>query len=664
MTVLAVLAALLPAASAAQPGGGEVTRTGTSSDPIQASIQMSRDTFADGEATLVIIGRADDFADNLAGAALAGLDGDGPAGPLLFTEGGPDGRLSQATYDEAERVLGPPPGCSAGDAPHVYIVGGTDAVSTITGEGFAEGGWCVERLAGPTRVETAIAVAEAVGGPSPDRVLLARHDDWADSATGGAYAAATGTPIRVTPTGQLTQSVHDHLAAHTPAEIVLLGGEAALSATVEAEAAAYAPTRRVAGDTRDLTAIAIARELWGGGSTDALDGATLVPGFAPGGWAYALAGAIPSAARGWPELYTQADVLTTTTGDVLAAAGVGGVLLCAPTALISDQVAAAAAEATGGAAPGGPGGTPFAYAVWDDGVHHVDASRVDTTVFEGPVRGDLSWSPDGTELAVAVADGSVDGPEAYDTAGDIAIVGVDGQATTDLQSTPGSQEFTQPVWSPDGDRLAVIAVEEDGTVLYDRAIGGLTVGSLHALTSPADGNAFLGSPQAWSRDGGRIAFTLDGELAIVDRRSGEILRLGEQAVDPAFSPGGLAVAYTYGDQAYVMELGQDPAFARAHPIGPISGRQIQWLDDDRLLLAGEDTTDGTRAVWVLHRDGETAPTLLADVGGPEIGADLAPDGGDLGITSGESGAVVVDATGEFAFGTDAHVTGLRFQPSP
>ncbi|MGI9018143.1 MAG: cell wall-binding repeat-containing protein [Euzebya sp.] len=659
--VAAMLAALLPGPIAGAQGAD---RIGRADDPISAAIDISQATFAAGSADYVILGRDDVFADNLGGAALAGLPSDRLGGPLLFTEGGPEGRPTEAIVEEINRVLGPGDGCEQGDPVDVYILGGTDAVSNITGEGLVEGsGYCDKRLAGTTRIETAVAVAEELGGPNPDQVLLARSDEWADSATGGAYAAATGSPILVTQPGSLAQPVQDYLTDHTPGEIVLLGGTAALSPTVADQAATYAPVRRIAGDARDLTAIAIAEDLWG----TAIEGVTLVPGYDPDGWAFALAGAVPAAAAGWPEVYTQPDVLTGSTRDFLAASGATGVLAVGSTNRISDGVLAEAAQATGIAPPppsGPPGRTPFAYAVHDRGVHYFDANQGDIELQTGPARGDLTWAPDGTALAIAFADGEPEGPEGFDEAGDIVVVAPEGDPFFDLRASP-SLQFTQPVWAPDGHQeLAVVGVDPGTSrVLYQRFIGGQTAGSLFPLTAPEDGFVSLESPQAWSPDGTRIAVTLDGEIAIVDISADTITRLGVDGVAPAWSPDGQALAYTTASRSYVIELGDDPAAATPTDVGPIAGTQPVWLDNSQILLAGENTSDQTNAVWRLHRDG-SQPTFEAAVQDPAITADLAADGGDLGIVSGELGAVVLTATSEFGFATSDHVTDLRFQPQP
>ena len=83
-----------------------------------------------------------------------------------------------------------------------------------------------------------------------------------------------------------------------PADIVLLGGEAALSAAV---AGAVPDARRIAGPNRYATAVAIASQLW----SPPAAGSILVSGDHPDGWAYALAGAGLSADTSSPILLVE-----------------------------------------------------------------------------------------------------------------------------------------------------------------------------------------------------------------------------------------------------------------------------------------------------------------------------------------------------------------------
>ncbi|MDP9022319.1 MAG: cell wall-binding repeat-containing protein, partial [Actinomycetota bacterium] len=108
---------------------------------------------------------------------------------------------------------------------------------------------------------------------------------WADSVTGGAWAARQRVPIVVTDRDALHPAVADALRRWQPTRTVLLGGVAALSDAVQA--AVPAP-QRVAGPSRVETAVAIATQLWGSASPRRY---VVMHGFRPDGWAYGLSAA-------------------------------------------------------------------------------------------------------------------------------------------------------------------------------------------------------------------------------------------------------------------------------------------------------------------------------------------------------------------------------------
>lgn len=323
-------------------------RLGDSTDATDAAVQLSQGEWADGSATSVVLARDDVFADSLAGDALAGK-----SGPVLYTTGGSSAGLRPETLAEIKRVLGAPQACGA---PQVLIVGGTSAVSSTAESTLGGLGYCVVRVSGTDRVATSIAIASYLlqHGDTAQQILLSRDDDWADAAAGGAYSAATGAPILVTASTSLDPRVARLLASAHPGQIVLLGGVAALASTVQSSAASFAPVMRVSGAARDSTATAIAQQLWGPLHPS---GAILVPGFAPNGWAYALAGAVDGASEGAVELYAQSSGLTSADSQYLTSTPVNFAITDGPASLLTDQVSqqAQADESSSGGSGGSSG---------------------------------------------------------------------------------------------------------------------------------------------------------------------------------------------------------------------------------------------------------------------------------------------------------------------
>lgn len=277
------------------------------SDPIAAALVISRSRFADDGAARVVLSRDDTFPDSLAGATLS-FDG-----PLLLT---PTALLHEGTRTEIERVL--PPGGT------VHLLGGTAAISQAVEDELRAAGFTVDRLAGESRVETAIMVANRVRSLAPEQpaVALARafgtegNDSagWADSVTGGAWGAATGVPILVTDTASVHPAVAAWLDADQPSQTVLFGGTVALSEQVEA---AVPNPLRVFGAERTGTAAAIATDLWGV-STTGMRRFAIIDGFQADGWAYGLAAAGMAADAGAPLLMVNGDLVPDPTAALVA----------------------------------------------------------------------------------------------------------------------------------------------------------------------------------------------------------------------------------------------------------------------------------------------------------------------------------------------------------
>lgn len=116
----------------------------------------------------------------------------------------------------------------------------------------------VERLAGADRYRTAVEVSEATFPSGAEKVFIATGENYPDSLAGVPAAAHLNAPILLSNTSLLNTYTKSELTRLDPDEIVILGGTAAISSSVEAELRAFAPTvTRLAGPTRFETAVAI-----------------------------------------------------------------------------------------------------------------------------------------------------------------------------------------------------------------------------------------------------------------------------------------------------------------------------------------------------------------------------------------------------------------------
>jgi putative cell wall-binding protein len=227
-------------------------------EPVALGVALSRAVFADGAARAAVLGTANGFADSLAGAPLTWGPG-GAGAPLVFSRAD---ALSSETAQELERALRP-------GAP-VYLLGGQGALSAQVEADVRGLGFDPVRLSGPTRVETAAAIARRADAlrdlvSDTRTVLLADSRNYPDAVAAGGFAAAAPVPILLTP-GDAAEP-HPAVAAAIDElgidEVVLLGGRAALSEALEAAVADLGvEVTRVAGQSRDGTATAVAAELW------------------------------------------------------------------------------------------------------------------------------------------------------------------------------------------------------------------------------------------------------------------------------------------------------------------------------------------------------------------------------------------------------------------
>lgn len=288
-------------AGTAPPGGFDGDARSTErifpGEPIRVTISISRARFADGAAGHAVLARADAFADALAGTPLTA------GGPLLLTN---SHRIPDMVRAELNRAL-----------PRdrtVYLLGGKAAISAAVADTLAADGYRPVRLAGPDRVATSIRIADEVVRrfrEAPREAVVARAGAsgpdptaaWADSLTGGGWAAHQRVPLLLTPTGALDDRVAGWLSRRQVDRTVLLGGAAALSRRV---AAAAPRPHRVAGEDRAHTAVRISRDLWRVGAFGPRR-YVIADGRRADGWAFGLPAAGLAADFAAPLLLTAPD---------------------------------------------------------------------------------------------------------------------------------------------------------------------------------------------------------------------------------------------------------------------------------------------------------------------------------------------------------------------
>lgn len=219
------------------------------------AVAASQKAYPDPDAVdIVVLATGANWPDALGGAALAGTVN----GPLLLTT---RDALPAAVADEIERL----------EPKRVYVLGGSDVVSdavmnaakALTTMDIAT------RLEGPTRYETAIAIAaevKAMRGVEYDgTAFVCTGENFPDALAVSPIAAANGWPIYLTPSDALPGYVADAMITNSwggnPTNHgYIIGGTSAVSSGVAdtLDAAPFMGFMRIWGDTRYETAAEVA----------------------------------------------------------------------------------------------------------------------------------------------------------------------------------------------------------------------------------------------------------------------------------------------------------------------------------------------------------------------------------------------------------------------
>lgn len=203
---------------------------------IETAVETSRQLFDDDGAGGVVLARADQFPDALAGTPLAVAR----RAPLLLSS---PVELPPATLAEVERVL------PAGGT--VTLLGGEAALAPAVATALVERGYAIERVSGPNRFATAAALAEALG--APDDVLVASGNRFPDALGAGPAAASVEGAVLLTADESLPPETAAYLDARPAARVAAVGGPAARAV----------PTARpLVGADRYATNVALAEEFF------------------------------------------------------------------------------------------------------------------------------------------------------------------------------------------------------------------------------------------------------------------------------------------------------------------------------------------------------------------------------------------------------------------
>ena len=302
LVVLALVAGMMSGVSQAQPDGDNIVviEAGNPSNE-QITARLSRLTADDARTVLVASSDNGSYADSLASAGLQDL------GPLLVLDDIPEGQvIPDFLATELLRL----------SVDRVIVLGGEAAVSESTVDAIERAGYETQRVAGPTRIETAIEVAR-VGAAGANRALMVRGfgsdeatdptQGWVDALSSGPLALDLDAPILLTQQETLTSATAAYLDESGITEIIIIGGTAAVSETVETQLLGLGyGVFRIAGTDRVDTALEINAAR---GVLDSPGRSIVVDGFADNGWVGGFASARHAAQTRGAILPAQGDQL-------------------------------------------------------------------------------------------------------------------------------------------------------------------------------------------------------------------------------------------------------------------------------------------------------------------------------------------------------------------
>jgi putative cell wall-binding protein len=188
--------------------------------------------------------------ENWPDALMAGSRGDGP---VLLTRGD---SLPGEIRNELARIA---------SLDEIFVIGGTAAVSNSVLTQLAPHAAKVTRISGSNRYGTATAFSSRFNS-SATVVYIATGENHPDALVTAAAAGRRSAPLLLTRAGGLPSETIAELTRLSPTEIILVGGESVISASVADVLKAYAPTvRRIAGANRYATAAAVSDDTFSPG---------------------------------------------------------------------------------------------------------------------------------------------------------------------------------------------------------------------------------------------------------------------------------------------------------------------------------------------------------------------------------------------------------------
>ncbi|MCA0987490.1 cell wall-binding repeat-containing protein [Guptibacillus algicola] len=183
-------------------------------DRYATAIEIAKEGWPNGldsNEKAVVLARADDPADALAAASLAGVKD----APILLTS---TSRVPSSVMQEIARL----------GTEKVYALGGTAAISNSVVSQLSGQGYEVERVSGKNRFSTAAAINEEAGTASNTEAILVNGITVADALSASSYSAINEVPIYLSTKTRIPSELPNSVK-----EVKIFGGSAVVGSDLE-----------------------------------------------------------------------------------------------------------------------------------------------------------------------------------------------------------------------------------------------------------------------------------------------------------------------------------------------------------------------------------------------------------------------------------------------